>query len=211
MHKNKAAQPTQRSPVLLTSGAVFRVVGKKTQKHRKIKWKGHKTEDSFLQGRLDYPRESERTYLRSRTPLASQFCRSSGENEPSSGRRAGGCLLNSPARRCRPLIHLPSADADTQQHVLRGGRWGDNRSKCWEVGALAQSSWDGPSQAGVLCSAPSLSQLLPPPALSCSLSRAHSSAELSRVGNLGISGWSSCPSVWFALGTQGAGKEARGC
>lgn len=168
MHENNAAQPTQRSPVFLTSGAVFRVVGKKTQRHRKIRWKGHETEDSFLPGRLDSPREGEGTYLRSRTPLASQFGRSCGENEPSSGRRAGGCLLNSPARRCRPLTGLPSADADPQRHVLRGGRWGDNRLKCWEVGAVAQSSWDSPSQAvsavqPPLCPSCFLPQLYPAP------------------------------------------------
>lgn len=152
------------------------------RRHRKIKWEGHKTEDSILQGRPDSPRGSEGTYLRSRAPLASQLHQSRGGVQPSSAGRAGGCLLNSPARRCRPAPDLPSADADPQQHVLRGRPLGRQSIE------VVPGRW-GPWLSAVgLASPRRVAGVQPPLCPGCSLSLAHSSAELSRVGNLGIPG-----------------------
>lgn len=92
---------------------------------------------------LDSPRESgerEPTFrvgcrwLRSSLPEQEQR-----GAEPSSERRARGSLLNSPARRRQPVICSGSADADPQQHVLRGPLRGDNRLKgSWRGRGVAQ-------------------------------------------------------------------------
>lgn len=125
---SQTALPTHPSLFFLTSRNVSWAVGKKRKKTEKQNRKGTKLKIAFIlktaffkdTWHLDSLLESGaptfvvgRSWLRFAT-------RAAGERSQVQGGRAADCLLNSPAWRCWPVIYLPSADADPQQHMLTG-------------------------------------------------------------------------------------------